>query len=114
MQIDTQRKERGREELDEACIADKRGKLAAEMQANLVGIECFEGAVMRLVKQNQNRHNLTQGKLAAAIALFVATHQAVLVLFRLKGLAKVIDSAKEFQYTHGGAPFSTTFWFQHP
>lgn len=50
-----------------------------------------------------------QGKLAAAIALFVATRQAVLMPFQLTGLAKVIDSAKEFEYTHGGAPLSTTF-----
>jgi len=71
----------------------------------MFGVECFECAVMRLVKQNQDRHNLTQGKLTSATALFIATGQAVLSPFRLKGSAKVIDSAKEFEYTHGGAPF---------
>jgi hypothetical protein len=57
------------------------------------------------VKQNQDRHNLTQGEFASTIALFAATAHAVLVPFWLKGVAKVIDSAKEFEYTHGGAPF---------
>ena len=84
------------------------------MPADLFGRECFEGAVVRLVKQNQDRHNLTQGQLASAIAPFVGTGQAVLMPFRLKGLAKVIDSAKEFEYTHGGAPFRLCFGFSTP
>src|SRR5215213_8978265 len=84
------------------------------MPTHMVGVECFERAILRLVKQNQDGHNLTQGKLTSAPAPFVATGQAMLVPFRLKGLAKVIDSAKEFEYTHGGAPFRLCFGFSTP
>jgi hypothetical protein len=52
------------------------------------------------MKQDQDGHNLTQGKLSGAIALLGAACETLLVPEWFKAAAKIIDMAKEFEYTH--------------
>jgi hypothetical protein len=52
------------------------------------------------MKQDQDGHNLTQGKLSSAIAMPGAACQTLLVPFGFEVTAKIIDITKEFEYTH--------------
>jgi len=53
------------------------------------------------MEQDQDSHNLTQSKLARTATLFGATCQALLMPDWFEGSTKIIDMAKEFEYTHG-------------
>jgi len=49
VQVDTQRDERRRKELDKARVADQRGKFAAQIDTHVFGVEGLEGTVVRLM-----------------------------------------------------------------
>jgi hypothetical protein len=70
------------------------------MHTNVFGVEGLEGAIVRLMEQDQDSHNLTQCQLARTVTLLGATCQALLMPEWFEGSAKVIDIAKEFEYTH--------------
>jgi len=63
------------------------------------------------MKQDQDGHDFTQGKLACTVAPLGAAGKALRVAGWLKGSAKVIDMTEEFEYTHSEAPFRYTFGF---
>jgi hypothetical protein len=56
-------------QLDKTPIAHQGGKLAAQMTLDILGVVGFEGAIVRLLEQNDNRHDLTRVHLAWAQAL---------------------------------------------
>ena len=58
-------------------------------------IEGFERAVLGLVKPNQQRHDLTQTELTSTTTTVTGRYLVAYPL-GLKGLAKVIDVAKQF------------------
>lgn len=99
-QVDTQRNECRRETLHKARVADQMWKLSAQVGCDVLGVKGFEGAIVRLVKQDQDGHYLGERKFSRAIASFRATGKALGVPARFKRLAKVIDRAEEFEYTH--------------
>ncbi len=66
------------------------------------------------MKQNKDGHNLAECKFTGAITRLRASPQQLLVPERFEHTTEIIDIAKEFEYTHGGAPFPLHFWFQHP
>ena len=59
-------------------------------------IEGFEIAVVGLVKPNQQRHNLAQTQLTTTTTMPTPGRESVAKKGAFKGLAKVIDVAKQF------------------
>ena len=111
VQIDPQRHNRGREELDKARLADEGRKCTVEMLTHVFRIERFEGALVRLMKQYQDGHHLAQCQFACTMALSRTAQNTVLVPRGFKRLTKIIDSTKEFAYPHRGLLFRYTFGF---
>jgi hypothetical protein len=105
VEVDKERHERLWKERHKAIVAHQRGEFTPEMLAHVLCIERFEGAVLRLVKQNQDRHHRTQGHRARTMALLNAIRQTVRMPHGFKRLANVIDSAEKFEYTHSEALF---------
>jgi len=66
----------------------------------VVGVERFEGAIVRLMKQDQDGHNLRECQFSGTIASLGGAGKTLLVPPGFKGSAKVIDMAEEFEYTH--------------
>lgn len=75
------------------------------MVAHLLGGERFERAIARLMKQDQDRHTLTQSKAARTIALLGAARQTLLVPDRFTRLTEIIDSAEQFEEAHRWVSF---------
>ena len=75
-------------------------KLAAKLNTNMLSIKGFEGAIVRLMKQDQDGHNLRKCQVAGAIAPLGVADQTLLVPSGFKRPTKVIDMAEEFEYTH--------------
>jgi hypothetical protein len=65
------------------------------------GVEGLEGTVVRPVEQDQDGHNLTQCQLARTVALLGTACQRLPMPEWFEAAAKIIDIAKEFEYTHG-------------
>jgi hypothetical protein len=101
MQIHAQRNKCGREELNKARIADQMRKLALQLGTDVLGVKGFERAIVTLMEQNQDGHNLRECQVASAIAPLGVADQALLVPPGFKRPTKVIDMAEEFEYTHG-------------
>jgi hypothetical protein len=80
-------------------IADQMRKFSAQMDLHLFSVIGFERAIVRLVKMNQNSHHFTWMQLASPHPLLAALHQAFPPL-RFKTEPEIIDSAKQFEYTH--------------
>ena len=59
-------------------------------------VEGFEIPVMGLMKPNQQRHTLTQTQPTSPTAVPTPGRQLVANPLPLKGLAKIIDVAKQF------------------
>jgi len=59
-------------------------------------VEGFEIPVMGLMKPNQQRHNLTQTQPTSPTAATAPGRQLVAYPLGFKGLAKIIDVAKQF------------------
>ena len=58
MQVGHQRNQDGGHQLDKARIAHQRWKLAAQMTMYILDVRGFERAIVRLMKQNDNGHDL--------------------------------------------------------
>jgi hypothetical protein len=101
MQVYAQRNQRRRKELHKARVADETGKLAAQLDANVLGVERFEGAIVTLMEQDQNSHNLRECQFSGTLALLGGAGKTPLVPPGFKDPAKIIDMTKEFEYTHG-------------
>ena len=56
----------------------------------------FEVAIVALVNRNQNRHHFTQTQGPTTVASVQAIAQQLTFPLRFKGLAKIIDRAKQF------------------
>jgi hypothetical protein len=59
-------------------------------------IERLRDSNLALVKRNQNRHHFTQTQGPRTVASFQAIAQQLTFPLRFKGLAKIIDRAKQF------------------
>jgi len=59
LQVGQQRQQHSGNEGDKAGIADQMRKVLGEMHLHMFGVIRFEGALVRLVKVDQNGHHLT-------------------------------------------------------
>src|SRR5262249_6183237 len=78
-------------------------KFAPEMNLNMLLVIGFECPIMRLVKMDQNRHDLACSQLPRTFSL-LACFQLARPPLRSKAHHKIIDSTKQFQYTHSMTP----------
>jgi len=67
------------------------------MFQDMLGIVRLEMAIMRLVKINQNCHDLTDTQTSLPSPLHCTAGQQPVLPARQKHLAKVIDIAKQFE-----------------
>src|SRR4051794_34607578 len=84
-------------EFDKARVTDQTRKFSLEMGHYFLRIKRFEIAIMRLVKQNQNRHDFTPSQTSHAVSLAQATFQQVRLEWRYEGLAEIIDLTEQFK-----------------
>ena len=77
-------------------VADNAWKRIRPLALHLLLIVGFEVAITRLMKANQNCHDLAQAEAAGAIAKLQSASQKLLLPLRFKGFAEIIDGAKEF------------------
>ena len=84
-------------ELHKARVADQVRKLAAQPDTDRLGIKGFEGAIVTLMEQDQDGHDLRKCELSGVIAPLGVAGKALRVPFGFNGLAKVIDMIEEFE-----------------
>jgi len=101
VQVAPERGERVALQLDEALVADEARERPGQVLHHVLGVEGFEGAIVTLMEQDQDSHYLRERELSGTVTSLGAAHQTLFVPFGFKGSAKVIDMAKEFEYTHG-------------
>ena len=58
VQVDGQRHEVARHERDEARVAQQPGKLLAQVDLDVLGVEAFEGPIARLLEEDQDGQDL--------------------------------------------------------
>lgn len=105
MQIGHQRHDDARQQFDQAWIAEQVGKLGVQIDTDMLGIERFEGAVARYLKQDQHRHDLTRMESCRPLALS-PIRQLFLLPYRLELLPKRIHRTiqrLQVEYTHDNA-----------
>lgn len=69
-------------------VTNQPGKFFSQMNLYVFGVIGFEGAIGRLVKMDDARHDLTQGVTCLPSSLLQAVFQLVLPPFQLEFLAK--------------------------
>jgi hypothetical protein len=62
----------------------------------MIQVVVLEGAIVLLVKANQNRHDFAQAQAAITVALLQTTAEQLPLPDRFKALAEVIDGAEQF------------------
>ena len=96
-EIRTQGPEGRGNELYKAGGAHQAGKLRPPGPKDVGRGAGFEGAVVRMVKDDQDRHHLTHTQAAGALALETTARYEMLAPDRLKLLTEIIDSTEHFQ-----------------
>jgi len=87
---------------DKPAVAQPARKLALQMLANVLEIEMLERAIVGVVKQNQNGHDLTQAHLAAAVPMGLAIFDQMPLVLRFKSNSKLVQIIKKCNDIHGG------------
>jgi hypothetical protein len=65
----------------------------------MFGVIRFERSIVRLMKMDQDRHDLAWLQLSWVLALFACGNLGGFQVWR-KAQHEIIDIAKQFQYTH--------------
>lgn len=84
-----------RNQADKAWGTDQSGELATQVNGDILGVIGFEGAVMRLVEMDENRHHVALTQLADTPPLDHSRLQWGLVPTRSKGSPEIIDTAEQ-------------------
>jgi hypothetical protein len=87
------------EKRDEARVAHQPGKLCPQVDLDVLGGEALEGALPRLLKEDEKGHDLAGTQAGGASTM---TSRADLLSFpqRLKALPKRVHRAIQIEYTH--------------
>jgi hypothetical protein len=76
------------------------GKLLAQMDLDMLRVEDFEGAIARLLEQDEDGEDLARMQPCCATTLTRPRRQQLALPLRLEPLPKGIHGAKEFEYGH--------------
>jgi hypothetical protein len=109
LQLGPERDQDGGDQFYEALGTDQVRKLRPPVFAHLRGGEGFEIPGMGVVELDENGHEFTCPQLSGPLVLDLACLEQGLVPGGSKGLPKISDRTKEFQYTHRRTPFSWLF-----
>ena len=66
-------------------------------RSDISGVEGFEGAILRVMEGDQNRHDLAQTELAGTLAAVLPMGDELLPPARQKGNTEIIDITEYFQ-----------------
>jgi hypothetical protein len=78
-------------EFNEAIVADQSGESAAQMWTDILGVEAFEGAVVRELKGDSDREDFAQAQRSLFDALAGAGGQTKSVELGFKDLAEIVN-----------------------
>jgi len=81
------------------------------MFQDVLDVIVLEGAIVRLMKMDQNGHHFTQAQAGLGTS-FASSHLGPRRLLA-KLLAEIIDIAEQFQYTHLRHLSLMWFWFRN-
>src|SRR6185437_11473355 len=84
---------------DEAGVADQLRELSAQMALDVLGVVALEGAVARLLEQDQDRHDLAGMQPRCTAATATGRHLLPLPP-RRKLLPERIHRVEQVEYTH--------------
>jgi hypothetical protein len=87
-------------------------KFRSPMTANLFSVKVFEGALIRMVESDDQRHDLAHAQATRTTAMPTRSRQQMLLPSGRKGLIKVIEIAIQGYNIHGRAPEQE--WFRQP
>src|SRR3954471_21550903 len=102
-QIGRQRHQHRRQALNQALIADQMGKLGPPVTAHLFAVEMLEGAVIRVLKRYDQRHDFAHAQMTGPTTMPTRSGQKMLVPSRSKGLIEVVEIAIQGYNIHGKA-----------
>jgi hypothetical protein len=102
VQIGNQRYQERGHQLDEALIADQRGKLAVQVALHILDVIGLEYAVVRLLEQDHNGHHFAGVHLRRAQTLSLTHREQGVVPSRGKLLPVIVYGTKAFESTHNG------------
>ncbi len=100
VQVGDQRHEQAGHQLDKALVAHLLGKLAAQVALDVLRIIRFEGAVMGLLEQDQDRHHLAGMHLCGSHSLELACRKQCALPFGRELQPEIVYGTKQFEYTH--------------
>ena len=96
-QVEEQRHNCPFHQTHKTTVADQARKLTSQVNQHMVLIVTLEGPIPGLVKVNDDRHDLAQGKPRLSPTLAKSALQLHLFPAWLKNLAKIIDRAEDFE-----------------
>lgn len=101
MQVDGERHEHPRQQFDEAIVAHELGKLPAQVDLDVLGVERLERPVARLLEEDHEGHNLTGMQAGGAPTPSVPRRQQVPLPLGREPLPELIYRSVQVEYTHG-------------
>ena len=97
LQVGQQGDQHGRSQFDEPVVADQSGEFGPAVNQDILGIVGFEGAVVGLVKVNENRHDFAGGQPWTPPSLPPTPCQRDSTPMRLKSFPEIIDIAEQLE-----------------
>src|SRR5689334_3496020 len=82
-------------QLDEAVVADEAGKFIAQMLADFLAVEVFEGAIAGLLKPDDDGHHFAQSQSRFSVTLYGARGELFSIEGRLERLAEIVKVSKK-------------------
>jgi|GEM_PF-4567379 len=101
MEINGQRHENARHQLHTAGVAEQNRKFVAQGDLLIVGVEPFEGAIPRLLKEDQDGENLCWVQPCRPPTAAMARRQQFAFPQRFKAAPKRVHRARQIAYIHG-------------
>jgi hypothetical protein len=100
IQIDGQRHQDAGHELDEATVAHELQKLTAQVPLDVFGVERLAGAGVRLLEEDQDRHELTGVQPPLPQPTTASSSKQLLAPTRRELLPDIVHRAEEGKYPH--------------
>jgi hypothetical protein len=106
VQVDGQRHEKARHEVDTAGVAEQLRKLLAQVEVDVLAGDPFEGPIARLLNEDEHGQDLGGVQPRRSASLPFPRGQQFTLPQRLEALPKPIHRAKQVEYTHSDAASS--------
>jgi hypothetical protein len=112
LQIDGERGQHPRQQLNEVRVTDQLGELRAELDPDILGVKRFEGTVVRLLKEDGDGHDFTGMQLRHTPPALCSCCHYLPLPGRSKLLPELVHRTVNFEYTHGDTSRrQMLFWY---